>query len=440
MQVAERDEQLKKLSAISNQREQSSVKELEFKISQQEELIGSQEAGLSKLRSVLTELQRENQRFVRTDDKLQKLQDEYDATRSELERQSRKANTVEKYMQKVQSAQITEKERDRLKQELEDARRQLSSSSNLRLENLALQKTNSEVSRTLAQIEREYEEMRITNRQLRVQRDELARRNDDLEERAAQDDEGVAGLGGKHAENEISKSPTTDGVLENELSESSTTSRDMFVGIPFTQSNKLTDFCREQQILALQEDKQRHISEISDLRAASATSNTSTAAKETSPTDHSSQNQRLRQEIVALQDSLKEASAKYAELEGSLPVSQDKEDQQGTDGMSARREFVIRRTSGTNLLKGPIMAGKGSSTLDSLPRESGCPNSRSGPDARDARQPLPPSNRHESVTRQQLSNLLSRRSDTNNNAAILDIFMGKLDAARSQTIEEQKVS
>lgn len=208
---------MKRLSAINNQREQSSVKELEFKISQQEELIAANESDLAKLRGAFTDLQRENQRFFKAEDKLQKLQDDYDATKAELDKQSRKANTVDKYMQKLQSTQALEKDRDRLKFELEEARKHLSSSSNLRLHNLALQQTNSEVSRTLAQIEREYEELRITNKQLRIQRDDLAQRNEDLEERAVQDVHAGSDARVMDISNDIHASPTTHGALDDEL-------------------------------------------------------------------------------------------------------------------------------------------------------------------------------------------------------------------------------
>ena len=218
-QISERDSELKKARSLANDREHSSMKDLETKISHQEESLAIKESQVSKYQSDIAELERERRRLLLSDEKLQKLQDEYDVARNDLERQTRKANTADKYMQKLQANQNVEKERDSLRQEIEDVRSQLDNVQKLRQENAALQKSNDEASRTLSQIEQEHEELRMTKKQLRITHDSLVRQVDALNERFAQDQETIAELREKHGGSDNISGPTSDGGLEGELQE-----------------------------------------------------------------------------------------------------------------------------------------------------------------------------------------------------------------------------
>lgn len=219
-QINERDNQLKRARSIVSDREQSSMKDLETKISQQEETISSKDNQLSKQQSEIAELEREKRRLLVSDESLQKLQDEFDVMKIEMERQTRKANTADKYMQKLQANQNIEKERDSLRLELDDARNQLGGMKKLRQENAALQQSNDEASRTLSQIEQENEELRMTKKQLRISYDSMARQIDALNERFAQDQETIAELRERHHGSETAASPAmANGGLEGELDE-----------------------------------------------------------------------------------------------------------------------------------------------------------------------------------------------------------------------------
>ncbi|KAG8526267.1 uncharacterized protein KY384_000260 [Bacidia gigantensis] len=226
-QVVERDDQLKRLSSVNSQREQSSVRELENKISQQEELISRHESDLTKAHTQLQESQREKKKLFEESDRLQKLQDDYDATKLELEKQSRKANTVDKYVQKLQTSQAAERERDALRQELEEVRTEIASAASLQRENLKLQKTNDEVSRTLAQIEREHGELHVSTKQLRLKCGRLSQQVDDLNERFAQDQETIAEFRETKGDVPNPASPTNNNQLDGELLMSSERDTDL---------------------------------------------------------------------------------------------------------------------------------------------------------------------------------------------------------------------
>ncbi|KAL9098683.1 MAG: hypothetical protein Q9163_005697 [Psora crenata] len=221
-QVIERDDQLRKQRLMKSDREQSSARDLESKISQQEEVIASHEAQLAASESHVAELQRENNKLCASTEALQKLQDEFDVMKLELEKQTRKANTADKYVQKLQASQNIEKERDFFRQELDGARNAVGATEKIRKENIALQKSNDEASRALSQIEQENEELRMTKKQLRVNYDSLAQQVAALNERFAQDQEIIAELRDRQGGSLVPASPTVANTgLEGELLESS---------------------------------------------------------------------------------------------------------------------------------------------------------------------------------------------------------------------------
>ena len=300
------------------QREHSSVKELKFKISQQEEIIGGHEADISRARSMITELQRENKKLLSTGDQFQKLQDEYDAMKLELEKQSRKANTADKYLQKLQATQLIEKDRDLIKLELDDMRKKLSSSSNARLENLALQKTNDEVSRTLAQIEREHEELRVTNKQLRISCESYGQQIEVLNERGAQDQEIIADLKENQARLASLDSPMRNGILENELSDSSAQADEVYECMILLRWNRLIYLSSKQRVFALEKENVQIRSEMADQKTTSAELVRQLEATKAASADHLLRLQRARDNNLALQTSLTQVQQGHP-IEGLVP-------------------------------------------------------------------------------------------------------------------------
>ena len=289
-EISERDEQLKKARSMNSDREHSSIKDLESKISHQEEIIASKDGDLNKLQVNFSELQRESKKHSAAREAVSHLQDEVDVMKLELEKQTRKANTADKYMQKLQTSQGVEKERDSLRQDLEEARTQLAATSKLRQENAALQQSNDESSRVLSQIEQDNDELRMTKKQLRVNYDSLARQVDALNERFAQDQETIADLRDRSASSDHTPpSAAMNGGLEGELHETS----------------KHED---QKKVRIAELEKRKHQLE-TDMQETDAKKNTLqrqlNIAMEKSA-DHSGQVQALREEILTLQTSLAE--------------------------------------------------------------------------------------------------------------------------------------
>ena len=287
-EIAERDELLKKARSMNNDREHSSIKDLETKISQQEEMIASKESQVKSLQANINELQRENKKFAAARDEASQLQDEVDVMKIDLEKQTRKANTADKYMQKLQASQSVEKERDSLRQELEDMRTQLAGLAKLRQENAALQQSNDESSRILSQIEQEHDELRMTKKQLRVNYDSLARQIDALNERFAQDQETIADLRDRHGTSDRnSLSTAMNGGLEGELDEIS------------KQENQT-----KSRVAELEKQKQQLEAEVQEKDAKKTTLQRQLNIAMEKSADHSGVVKSLREEILSLQTDL----------------------------------------------------------------------------------------------------------------------------------------
>ena len=73
--------ELKKLTARNNERDDRSVKKLETKISHQEEFIGRQEAQINEHQSKEAEMQRRIKKLDAADERLQNLHDDFDVSK-----------------------------------------------------------------------------------------------------------------------------------------------------------------------------------------------------------------------------------------------------------------------------------------------------------------------------------------------------------------------
>lgn len=211
------DKQLKKFTATHNEREQRSVKELETKISQQEEVIGRQETQINEYRSKEAEMQRKIKKLDAADDRLQNLQDDFDVQKVELEHQTRKANAGEKYKQKVQASQNLEKERDSLRKELNEARSRLEEAGDLRRGNVKLQQENREISQTLSRSERDNTELRETKQAYLGEINRLHHDSKSLRDALAQSQDRITDLEERFGGPE--RHSSVDHTLDSELAE-----------------------------------------------------------------------------------------------------------------------------------------------------------------------------------------------------------------------------
>ncbi|KAL6720149.1 hypothetical protein ACLMJK_002070 [Lecanora helva] len=216
-QSAKQEDQLKKLVSAHSDRDQVLIRELEAKISHQEEVISSKDFQITENQSQHEELQRRVRKLNNMADDFQRLEDELDISKKELLEQTKKANAGEKYRQKVQASQAIEKERDALRQQFEEARPKLRAYEEVRRDNIRLAKENREISSTLSQSEIGNSELRETKQGMMTEIERLRRDLRAMRE-FSQRQENAADSEDRSSVSEIHSSPTmVDGGLESEL-------------------------------------------------------------------------------------------------------------------------------------------------------------------------------------------------------------------------------
>ena len=400
-EIAERDELLKKARSMNSNKEHTSFKDLETKISQQEETIASKENQANKLQANLHELQRENKKLAAARDEVSQLQDELDVMKMDLEKQTRKANTADKYMQKLQASQSLEKERDALRQELEDARTQLAGMAKLRQENAALQQSNDESSRILSQIEQEHDELRMTKKQLRVNYDSLARQIDALNERFAQDQETIADLKDRHGSSDRnSVSTAMNGGLEGELDETS------------KQENEI-----RLRVAELEKQKQQLETEVQEKDAKKTTLQRQLNIAMEKSADHNDQVKSLREEILSLQTSL-------SEVHEGHPI-------EGTETFKRMRDQLKAERQKISELEKTVEASSGEASGDSGEKQAD--NSQEKTPARLDMKALT-----DMIQQASVGNATADLSDTI--ASKLDNMLGgKIEVGRAKVAKQQEV-
>ena len=412
-QIINKDDQLRKQKSVSSDWEHSSMRELESKISHQEETIGSKDAQLSNLQSSMTAQQREIKKLVASNEDRLKLRDELDAMKRELEIQSRKANTADNYMRKLQASQAMEKERDSLRQELERVRSIADGAEKSRQENMALRKSNDETSRTLSQIEQDFEELRKTNKQLRLTRDSAVQQVDALTERFAQDQETIAELRDGHGETMDSFSPRENQGLEGELLESSRFEDDMYASRALIRWLRVLTLDRKTRLAALEKQNHQVSCEVADkdmkirtlqrqlehteascidrhmtiqhLRQENSTLQTSlTQVQQGHPVEgsvhlnlvkvHSAHNCQSTEVYKRMREQLKAAEADKAKVKEDLAILHaEHEILQHDRELSSQNQFILS-SSNIDLLQGSLVTMNNVSMLDGLKKESNPPN------------------------------------------------------------------
>lgn len=303
-QSTRKDEELKDQRSLNSERAQSSLRDLEFKISEQEEIITSKELELAQSQSRVVSLQREHEKFSESKKSFQKLDDDLKIMRVELEKQTKKANTADHYLRKLQLNQSIENERDKMRLELEDARKSLKMTDDLRQENAALQVSNNEKSQTISQIERDLLEHQRTKKQLRINYDSLTQEVHGLNERFAQDQETIADLKDRHGSSESHSSPTiVNGGLESELADTSKYENQMQVSNILVRWLRILTYNRKIRITELEKQNQALSSDAFSSNTQLAVLQKQLESAQEATADHIGHTSDMRQELLALETS-----------------------------------------------------------------------------------------------------------------------------------------
>ena len=311
----EADRQLKKLTAMNNEREQRSVKELVTKISQLEEVIGRQETQIIEHQSKEAEMQRKIKKLNAADERLQNLQDDFDVQKIELEHQTRKANAGEKYKQKVQANQNHEKERDSARKELNEARSRLEEAESFRSDNTKLQQENREISQTLSRSERDNTELRETKQAYLSEINRLHRDSKSLREALAQSQDKITDLEEKNGGSERHSS-AVDG-LDDELAETQNHEQQMQVASIIMLWTRLLMASRKARISELERQVRQLTSDASDKENKLAMLQGQLESALEDSADQYNQALETRKEMYSLQSSLTEIGQGHP-IEGSV--------------------------------------------------------------------------------------------------------------------------
>ncbi|MCJ1265448.1 hypothetical protein MMC22_005326 [Lobaria immixta] len=175
-------------------KQEASIKHLTSTLRQQEEVIASHEAAQIEFDRVSKEMKLTIEKLASSSSKYQRLRDDFDVLKAEKDSLARKANTAERYKQKLQASQSLEEENSELREELNEVREQLKSAQSARKLVAGLEVENEEYKRTLPKIEQDRHELQIVKQHLELDNSTLARRCELAEEQHARDEERIASL------------------------------------------------------------------------------------------------------------------------------------------------------------------------------------------------------------------------------------------------------
>ena len=161
-------------------------------------------------------------KFRSSYERSQNLRDELDEIRVERDSLAKKANTVERYKQKLQASQILEKENQAVRGELQEALQQLKDVEQAKQQISGLNLAIEEYKRILPKIEQDRHELQMMKKQLEFDNATLAQRWETANEQHARDQETIAILEdkAKYLESTRSQGPVKPAGLALELDES----------------------------------------------------------------------------------------------------------------------------------------------------------------------------------------------------------------------------
>ncbi len=196
--------------------------------------------------------------------KSRKLQDEIDELRIERDSLAKKANTAERYKQKLQATQDLQKQNAELQEELSEVRQQFNHADKARQQVAGLQLALEEYKRILPKIEQDRHELQMMKKQLEFDNAALAQRWERANEQHARDQESIANLTDKLGEFELSRNPTTvdsEG-LDSELEESTRKEALLQVDLPAPNGRRLTTLGRRAKVAELETENQKLKAEV----------------------------------------------------------------------------------------------------------------------------------------------------------------------------------
>jgi len=195
--------------------EDIAARRLEVRVLQQEDLIASQEARILEFQERTDVLQGEVHKLNRASERLQPLQDELDEVRVQRDLLSKKANTLDKYRQKLQASQDLEKANQLLRGELEELRQLDSEGGQASTQVAGLQRTVEEYKNLIPVLERDRHDSQMMMRQLERDNVGLGQQLDAANERIDRQEETIKELSGSGGAN---GSPDRDGQgLDSEI-------------------------------------------------------------------------------------------------------------------------------------------------------------------------------------------------------------------------------
>lgn len=195
-----------RLSAVLAGRSEGSSRPLDAK---HDTLIATLENRVEETESEIEELRKANEVWKIKAEKAQKLQDDYDEMKIERDRLARKANTAEKYRQKLEASQDLEKDNANLRSKVNDLQNQLKQSDSAQASSSDLQREVDEYRRLLPSIEQERYELNEMKKRLEFDYHTLEARYHDTTEQLSRQHQAVEDLQSRLADYEDGIPPAT---------------------------------------------------------------------------------------------------------------------------------------------------------------------------------------------------------------------------------------
>ncbi|KEF51293.1 uncharacterized protein A1O9_12643 [Exophiala aquamarina CBS 119918] len=195
-----------RLSAVLAGRSDISTRPLDAK---HDTLIATLENRVEEAESEVDELRKANEVLKIKSEKAQKLQDDYDEMKIERDRLARKANTAEKYRQKLEASQDLEKDNATLRIKVNDLQNQLKQSDSAQASSSDLQREVDEYRRLLPSIEQERYELNEMKKRLEFDYHTLEVRYHDTSEQLSRQHQAVEDLQSRLADYEDGIAPAT---------------------------------------------------------------------------------------------------------------------------------------------------------------------------------------------------------------------------------------
>ncbi|MCJ1250017.1 hypothetical protein MMC30_007243 [Trapelia coarctata] len=188
---------LKQSGSARGARGEPYIKELETRLREQEDLIANQEEQISDYKISLQTSIKTLEKLQKYQEREQSLQDELDVTKVERDNLAKKANTLDKYKQKLQASQGLEKENQLLRGELEEVRQQYQETEQIRQELAGLERAIEEYKRILSKTEQDCHDLQVMKKQLEFNNATLAQRCEQADGQHLRDEQIIADLQAK---------------------------------------------------------------------------------------------------------------------------------------------------------------------------------------------------------------------------------------------------